>query len=159
MKSYNHETTPWAPAGFFSEGGKPAWTGENGPFFSAPKARMKNWKASPFWRFTLNLRAFHASAQSASENFRVFYAETTYDVIIFKFRGGGPTASGCPPPHAHGQHVTGSQRSGVFSGVVYFFPYSRGTWTALTWPISKTSTCLKTSPVAQMSRQSVDMRE
>ena len=32
---------------------------------------------------------FNASAEGASEKFRVFYRGTAYDVIIFKFQGGG----------------------------------------------------------------------
>ena len=31
---------------------------------------------------------FHASAEGASEKFRVFNRGTAYDVIIFKFQGG-----------------------------------------------------------------------
>ena len=54
-----------------------------------------------FRRFRLNLRVFDASAGGASENFRVFSTGTAYDVIVFKFQGGGqlpqvaPLPSGC----------------------------------------------------------------
>ena len=39
-------------------------------------------------RFRLNLGVVDASAEGASENFRVFSTGTAYDVIIFKIQGG-----------------------------------------------------------------------
>ena len=50
--------------------------------FRAPTAKSNN---AIFRRFGLNLSVFHASAEGASEKFRVFYRGTAYDVIIFKF--------------------------------------------------------------------------
>ena len=65
-------------------------------FFGAPKARTKTFAISR--NFRLNLRVIDASDEGASENFRVFSMETAYDVIIFKFQGGG--GGNCPrlPP-------------------------------------------------------------
>ena len=60
---------------------------------------MKNFAI--FRRFRLNLGVFNVSTEGASEKFRVFYRGTSvYDVIIFKFQGGGirPPA---PPADAH----------------------------------------------------------
>ena len=51
-----------------------------------------------FRHFVQHLRVCYASAEGASENFKVFPTGTAYDVIIFKFQGGGATAPGCPPP-------------------------------------------------------------
>ena len=47
---------------------------------------------------------FKASAEGASEKFRVFCMGTAYDVIIFKFQGGGirPPA---PPADAHASEL------------------------------------------------------
>ena len=42
-----------------------------------------------FRRIRLNWNVFGASAEGSSENFRVFCIKTAYDVIIFKFQGGG----------------------------------------------------------------------
>ena len=39
---------------------------------------------------------FKASAEGARETFRVFYRGTAYDVIIFKFHGGGAFAPPAP---------------------------------------------------------------
>ena len=50
-----------------------------------------------FRRFGLNLGVFHTSAEGASEKFRVFYRATAYDVIIFKFQGGGIRPPPAPP--------------------------------------------------------------
>ena len=58
-----------------------------------------------FRRFSLNLGVFHASAEGASEKFRVFYRGTAYDVIIFKFQGGA-FAPPAPPADAHGPYVS-----------------------------------------------------
>ena len=85
----------WAPAGIFPEGGKTARIDENDLFFGAPKAQTKIFAF--FRRFRLNLRVFDASAEGASENFRVFSTGTAYDVIIFKFQGGG-NCPRLPPP-------------------------------------------------------------
>ena len=46
---------------------------------------MKNFAI--FRRFRLNLGVFNASADGASEWFRVFYRGKAYDVIIFQFQG------------------------------------------------------------------------
>ena len=54
-----------------------------------------------FRRFRLNLGVFNASAEGASEKFRVFYTGTANDVIIFKFQGGlRPPCSLVTPMHA-----------------------------------------------------------
>ena len=52
-----------------------------------------------FRRFKLNLRLRDASAKGASENFRVYYTETSYDLIIFKL-GGGQLSKVAPPLRA-----------------------------------------------------------
>ena len=54
-----------------------------------------------FRRFRLILGVFNASAEGASEKCRVFYRETTYDVIIFKFQGGAFAPPALPPADAH----------------------------------------------------------
>ena len=55
--------------------------------FRAPKAESK--KFQDFWTFRrVNLGMFDANAEVASKIFRVFYSETAYDVITFKFQGG-----------------------------------------------------------------------
>ena len=56
-------------------------------------------------RFRLNLRVFDASAEGSSENFRVFYTGTAYDVIFFKFQGEGQLPQVAPPPGAYGTNV------------------------------------------------------
>ena len=50
-----------------------------------------------FRRFRLILGVFNASAEGASEKFRAFYRETAYDVIFFKFQGGGHSPPPAPP--------------------------------------------------------------
>ena len=47
-----------------------------------------------------NLRVIDASADGASENFRVLSTGTAYDVIIFKFQGGGQLPQVAPPLRA-----------------------------------------------------------
>ena len=42
-----------------------------------------------FRRFKLNVGVFNASAEGASEQFRVFYRRTAYDVTILKFQQWG----------------------------------------------------------------------
>ena len=49
-----------------------------------------------FRRFRLNLKVFGASADGASENFRVFSTGTAYDVIFSNSRGGN--CPRLPPP-------------------------------------------------------------
>ena len=44
-----------------------------------------------------------ASAEGASENFRVFGRTAAYDIIFFKFQGGGDGATAPPPAGAHAQ--------------------------------------------------------
>ena len=48
-------------------------------------------------RFRLRYRVSIASAEGASENFRAFCRTAAYDVIFFKFQGGGEA----PPAGAH----------------------------------------------------------
>ena len=82
------------PQEFFQRGTKPRGLRKM-TYFSA--RRRPERKCSRFFqRFRLNLRVFDASAEGASENFRVSTTGTAYDVIIFKFQGGA-TAPGCPP--------------------------------------------------------------
>ena len=64
---------------------------KNRRFFARRRQKMENFAI--FRRFSLNLCVFHASAEGASEKFRIFYRRTAYDVIIFKFQGGHS-----PPP-------------------------------------------------------------
>ena len=73
----------------FSRGGKASETNKNGLiFFGAPKAQTKI--LTIFRRFRLlKWRVIYASAEEASEKFRVFCTERAYDVTIFKFQGGG----------------------------------------------------------------------
>ena len=75
-----------ASAGIFPKGAKPR-TDKN-DMFSARQRRERKFSRF-FRRFRLNFRVFDASAEGASENFRVFFTGTAYDVIIFKFHGGG----------------------------------------------------------------------
>ena len=83
-----------------SRGGKTAWADKNDTF-SARRAGRKRKYSRNFRCFRLKLRIF-VSAGGASEKFRVFCTETAYDVIIFKFEGGG----NCPRmPHPPGAHV------------------------------------------------------
>ena len=96
--SYILLSSSWAPAGIFPEGGETARTDKNDLFFGPPKARTKIFAI--FRCFKLNLRVLDASAEGASENFRVFSTGTAYDVIIFKFQGGGATAPGRLPLRA-----------------------------------------------------------
>ena len=53
------------------------------PIFQRAEGANENFR-DLFRRFRLNLRAFDASAEGASEHFRVFSTATAYDVIIFK---------------------------------------------------------------------------
>ena len=77
-------------------GATPRGVTKNDIIFVAPNALTKSFVIFFFWRFRLNLNVFDASAEGASENFRVVSTETAYDVIIFKFQGGG----NCPRlPH------------------------------------------------------------
>ena len=57
--------------------------------FCAPTANNEKKTIAIYRRFRLNLGTCDASANGASEKFRVFYRGTAYDVIIFKFRGRG----------------------------------------------------------------------
>ena len=97
----------WAPAEIFPEGAKPptlkkddtfsarrtksrlfsARCTENQLFFGAPQAQTTN---VAFLRpFRLNYIVFITSAEGASEIFRILCRTAAYDVIFFKFRGGG----------------------------------------------------------------------
>ena len=82
------------PQEFFQRGAKPSGLIKM-TYFSARRRRQRKFSLF-FRRFRLNLRVFYASAEGASENFAVFSTGTAYDVIIFKFQGGG----NCPrlPP-------------------------------------------------------------
>ena len=51
----------------------------------------------------LKYRVSIASTKGASENFRVFCRTAAYDVIFFKFQGGGKCPPLPPPAGAHGQ--------------------------------------------------------
>ena len=71
------------PQEFFQRGTKPRGLRKM-TYFSA--RRRPERKCSRFFqRFRLNLRVFDASSEGASDIFR----EAAYDVIIFKFQGGG----------------------------------------------------------------------
>ena len=59
---------------------------KNRRFFARRRQKRKNFAI--FRRFRLNLGVFNASAEGASEKFRVFYRGTAHDVITFKFQGG-----------------------------------------------------------------------
>ena len=54
-------------------------------FFARRRRKIRNFAI--FRCFRLNLGVFKASAEGASEKFRVFYTGTANDVIIFKFQG------------------------------------------------------------------------
>ena len=73
---------PWAPAEIFPEGAKPPTLKQFGAF-SAREGANEN--CCVFRRLRPKHRAFVASAQGASENFRVFCRTAAYDVIFFKF--------------------------------------------------------------------------
>ena len=77
-----------APAGIFPEGGKTSWADKNDLFFRRAAGANENF-SDFFRRSKLNFRVFDASAEGASEYFRVFSTGTAYDVIIFKFQEGG----------------------------------------------------------------------
>ena len=92
---FDSSCTHGRPQEFFQRGANPRGLTKM-TYFSARRRRKRKFSRF-FRRFRLNLRVFHASAEGASENFRVFFTGTAYDVIIFKFQGGA-TAPGCPPP-------------------------------------------------------------
>ena len=64
-------------------------------FSRADGKKRKNYTI--FRRFRLNLCVFNASAEGASEKFRLFYRGTAYDVIIFKFQWGHSPPCPLPP--------------------------------------------------------------
>ena len=76
----------WAPAGIFPERGG-----------AKPRGLTKMTKAQTkifafFRRLRLNLRVFDVSAEGASKNFKDICTKAAYDIIIFKFQGGGNCA-------------------------------------------------------------------
>ena len=90
------------PAGIFAERGANTRGLTKMVYFSARQWRERKFSRC-FRRFRQNLRVVDASTEGASENFRVFWTETAYNVIIFKFQGGGNCPRLPPPsPGAHG---------------------------------------------------------
>ena len=102
LRSRNHGR----PQEFFQRGVNPSGLTKI-TYFSTRRRRER--KFSRFFRsFRLNLRVIDASAEGASENFRVFSTRTAYDVIIFKFQGGGgQLPQVAPPPGAYEQLYSG----------------------------------------------------
>ena len=90
----------------FSRGGNTAWTDKKDLFFGAPRCKRKLLRF--FRRFRLNLRVFDASAEGASENFKVFNTRTAYDVIIFEIPVGGNCPRLPPPPRAYDHGFAGA---------------------------------------------------
>ena len=86
------------PQEFLQRGAKPRGLTKM-TYFSARRRRKR--KILRFLRrFRLKYRVSIASAEGASENFRVFSTGTAYDVIIFKFKGGGQLPQVAPPLRA-----------------------------------------------------------
>ena len=85
-RSLNLSLNTWAPAEFFPEGGKTAWTDKK-IYFSARRRRQQKFSRF-FRRFRLNLRVFDASAEDSSEKFRVFCTEQHMTSSFSNSRGG-----------------------------------------------------------------------
>ena len=93
-------------------GERHSWQPKNMQFFSREKSMQrilqvffaKTIKREKFWIFCVNnLRVFIASAKGASEteNFRLFRRKVAYDVLFFKFHGGGVTSVHLVLPWGH----------------------------------------------------------